>query len=141
MIQSLITNRCALLCFDSHFVSQNGPQIVRHLKNSILIWSFMEIQNVESRSLLNIWFLESTIISIFILHTHTHLWLCWYKQIKGWAKKCHFLGFYIAWPIRSQRKFCWHPKWYLGSDRANKSLQLEKRSFLLSLCMMRNLWG
>ena len=35
LIQSLITSRCVILCFDSHFVSQKGPQIVKHLKNDL----------------------------------------------------------------------------------------------------------
>ena len=32
LIQSLITSRCSVFCFDIHFVSQNWPQLTKHPK-------------------------------------------------------------------------------------------------------------
>ena len=51
LIQSLITSRCSVFCFDIHFVSQNWPHLTKHLKNDLFhhIWyTYTPLWNIKT---------------------------------------------------------------------------------------------
>ena len=64
LIQSLITNRCSVFCFDIHFVSQNWPQLTKHPKMTFFTIFGILIHHYETSKLTN-----SRYISFWLGHS------------------------------------------------------------------------